>query len=176
MNVHDLNLREGQRYYICILANATDLEFEKFTQHLEQNSGCSNGIVVDTTPPTAGQVWVGSHLQHWRYQIDRSQLNIYWSSFVDVETFGLSSHHSGIFKYEYAVGTSPEGVDVRDYVDVGVTNMAVATGLTLQEGHTYYVTNRGERLFTNTYVTTQKSKPFPKYFGERRIWGAPFPV
>ena len=38
------------------------------------------------------------------FQIDRSQLNIYWSSFVDVETFGLSSHHSGIFKYEYAVG------------------------------------------------------------------------
>ena len=55
-------------------------------------------------------------------------------------------------------GTSPEGVDVRDYVDVGVTNMAVATGLTLQEGHTYYVTIRGERLFTNTYVTTQKSE------------------
>ena len=53
-------------------------------------------------------------------------------------------------------GTSPEGVDVRDYVDVGVTNMAVATGLTLQEGHTYYVTIRGERLLTDTYVTTQR--------------------
>ncbi|KAK2158684.1 hypothetical protein NP493_1763g00001 [Ridgeia piscesae] len=156
MNVHDLNLREGQRYYICILANATDLEFEKFTQHLEQNSECSNGIVVDTTPPTAGQVWVGSHLQHWRYQIDRSQLNIYWSSFVDVETFGLSSHHSGIFKYEYAVGTSPEGVDVRDYVDVGVTNMAVATGLTLQEGHTYYVTIRAtDHVGRSTTTTSQ---------------------
>ncbi|KAK2161993.1 hypothetical protein NP493_1549g00025 [Ridgeia piscesae] len=142
VNVHGLPLREGQRYYICILANVNDLEFEKFTQHLEQNSECSNGIVVDTTPPTAGQVWVGSHLKHWRYQIDHSQLNIYWSSFVDVETFGLSSHHSGIFKYEFAVGTSPEGVDVRDYVDVGVSNMAVATGLTLQEGHTYYVTIR----------------------------------
>ena len=55
-------------------------------------------------------------------------------------------------------GTSPEGVDVRDYVDVGVTNMAVATGLTLQEGHTYYVTIRGEKLLSNTYVTTQRSK------------------
>ena len=46
---------------------------------------------------------------------------------------------------EYCVaGTSPEGVDVRDYVDVGVTNMAVATGLVLKDGLTYYVTVRGE--------------------------------
>ena len=61
------------------------------------------------------------------------------------------------------VGTSPEGVDVRDYADVGVTNMAVATGLTLQEGHTYYVTVRGERLFTNTYVTIQTTYVLVKY-------------
>ena len=38
------------------------------------------------------------------FQIDHSQLNLYWSSFVDVETFGMSSHHTGILKYEYAVG------------------------------------------------------------------------
>ena len=69
VNIHGLPLKEGQRYYICILANATDLEFEKFTQHLEQNSECSNGIVVDTTPPTAGQVWVGGRQNHWRYQV-----------------------------------------------------------------------------------------------------------
>ncbi|KAI0242789.1 hypothetical protein LSAT2_011095 [Lamellibrachia satsuma] len=138
VNVHGLSLNEGQRYHICILANATDLQFEKFTQHLEQNSECSNGIVVDTTPPIAGQVWIGSHQKHWRFQIDRSQLNIYWSSFVDVETYGHSSHHSGILKYAYAIGTSPGGVDVRDYVDVGITNMAVATGLTLQDGRSYF--------------------------------------
>jgi len=40
-------------------------------------------------------------------------------------------------------GTSPGGVDVREYVHVGVTNMAVATGLTLHDGLTYYVTVRG---------------------------------
>ena len=40
-------------------------------------------------------------------------------------------------------GTSPEGVDIRDYVEVGVTNMAVMTGLTLHDGQTYYVTVRG---------------------------------
>ena len=40
-------------------------------------------------------------------------------------------------------GTSPEGVDIRDYVEVGVTNMAVTTGLTMHDGQTYYVTVRG---------------------------------
>ena len=40
-------------------------------------------------------------------------------------------------------GTSPEGVDIRDYMEVGVTNMAVTTGLTLHDGQTYYVTVRG---------------------------------
>ena len=38
------------------------------------------------------------------FQIDQSQLNIYWSSFVDVEAYGHSSYHSGILKYEYGIG------------------------------------------------------------------------
>ena len=46
----------------------------------------------------------------------------------------------------FVSGTSPEGVDVQDYTDVGVTNMAVATRLTLQDGSTYFVTVRGESV------------------------------
>jgi len=72
VNVHDLPLQEGQRYYICILANATDLKFEKFSQHLEHRTDCSNGIVVDSTPPFPGRVWIGSHSNHWSYQVDTS--------------------------------------------------------------------------------------------------------
>ena len=77
VNVHGLSLNEGQRYHICILANATDLQFEKFTQHLEQNSECSNGIVVDITPPIAGQVWIGSHQKHWRFQVGQYNVNMF---------------------------------------------------------------------------------------------------
>ena len=47
-------------------------------------------------------------------------------------------------------GTSPDGVDVQDFVDVGVTNMAAATGLTLLDGLTYYVTLRG--MYSYVYV------------------------
>ena len=85
VNVHGLALKEGQRYHVCILANATDLQFEKFTQHLEQNSECSNGIIVDRTPPITGQVWVGSHQEHWSFQVGQwsssGQDNVHhWSS------------------------------------------------------------------------------------------------
>ena len=69
VNVHDLTLMEGQRYHICILANATDILVGNVTEHLQQTSGCSNGIVVDRTPPIAGQVWVGSVQNHWSFQV-----------------------------------------------------------------------------------------------------------
>ena len=49
-------------------------------------------------------------------------------------------------------GASPKGVDVRDYADVGVTNVAVATGLTLQDGNTYFVTVRGQLFMFIIYV------------------------
>ena len=73
VNVHDLTLNEGQRYHICILANATDILVENVTEHLQENSECSNGIVVDRTPPIAGQVWVGSHQKHWSFQVGQTE-------------------------------------------------------------------------------------------------------
>ena len=55
----------------------------------------------------------------------------------------------------YVAGTSPQGVDIRDYVDVGVTNMAVAKSLTLQDGQTYYITVRGESVFVASHLCGQ---------------------
>ena len=52
-------------------------------------------------------------------------------------------------------GTSPEAYDVSDYVDVGVTNMAVATGLVLKDGMTYYVTVRGEHFLSEFRVQSK---------------------
>ncbi|XP_078616241.1 uncharacterized protein LOC144884661 [Branchiostoma floridae x Branchiostoma japonicum] len=54
----------------------------------------------------------------------------------------MSSHHSGIQKYELAIGSSPSGVDIQDFRDQGVTNMAAVHNLHLQQGHTYYATIR----------------------------------
>ena len=46
-----------------------------------------------------------AHNYYYRiFQIDQSQLHIYRSSFVDVESSATSSHDTGVLKYEYAIG------------------------------------------------------------------------
>eukprot|EP00058_Branchiostoma_floridae_P000533 XP_002586021.1 hypothetical protein BRAFLDRAFT_110187 [Branchiostoma floridae] len=140
VNIPGLGLHHGRRYHICIHADRTVLQFETFEQTLAEVDTCSNGITVDLTPPLPGQVWINRREQ--AFQTSVSELHVFWDSFVDVEEHGMSSHHSGIQKYELAIGSSPSGVDIRDFRDQGVTNMAAVHNLHLQQGHTYYVTIR----------------------------------
>lgn len=60
-------LEHGQRYVFCIHAEYTEIQHEKWTQILPEINTCSDGIVVDLTPPTAGNVWIGTQGQ--RYQV-----------------------------------------------------------------------------------------------------------
>lgn len=60
-------LEHGQRYIVCIHAEYTEIQHEKWTQILPEINTCSDGIVVDLTPPTAGKVWIGTQSQ--RYQV-----------------------------------------------------------------------------------------------------------
>ncbi|CAH1242631.1 Hypp6913 [Branchiostoma lanceolatum] len=141
VNVRGLDLQNGQRYFVCVFAEETMLEFEKFQQAAEEVSVCSNGVVVDKEPPVPGEVHVG--LGNENYQTSKTELPIVWESFRDVEVHGNTGHqHSGVMKYEYAIGTSPLVMDVLQFVDIGLTNHVVARGLWLQSGHTYYVTVR----------------------------------
>ncbi|XP_066275498.1 uncharacterized protein [Branchiostoma lanceolatum] len=140
VNVLGLALRHGRRYHICVHADQTVLQFEMFDQTLAEVDTCSNGVTVDLTPPLPGQVWVNRRDQD--FQTSTSELYVYWDSFVDVEEHGMSSHRSGIQKYELAIGSSRSGVDIKKFKDVGVTNMAIMRNLRLQHGHTYYVTIR----------------------------------
>ncbi|XP_035696852.1 uncharacterized protein LOC118430249 [Branchiostoma floridae] len=140
VNVPGLQLHHGRRYHICIHADRTVLQFETFEQTLAEVDTCSNGITVDLTPPLPGQVWINRRDRD--FQTSVSELYVFWDSFVDVEEHGMSSHHSGIQKYELAIGSSPSGVDIQDFRDQGVTNMAAVHNLHLQQGHTYYATIR----------------------------------
>ncbi|XP_078696223.1 uncharacterized protein LOC144924666 [Branchiostoma floridae x Branchiostoma belcheri] len=152
VNVPDLELHHGRRYHICLHANKTVLQFETFDQTLSVDT-CSNGITVDLTPPVPGQVWVNRRDQ--AFQTSTSELYVYWDSFIDVEEHGMSSHHSGIQKYELAIGSSHGGMDIRDFADHGVANMAAVHNLRLQHGHTYYVIIRASDYvgFTVTSVS-----------------------
>lgn len=53
---------------VCIHAVHTVIVHEKWTQVLPEISECSDGVVVDLTPPLAGKVWIGS-TQGLEYQV-----------------------------------------------------------------------------------------------------------
>ncbi|XP_033637440.1 uncharacterized protein LOC117298344 isoform X1 [Asterias rubens] len=141
VNVQDLSLEHGKCYRICIHADEVTIEHEKWTETLPSVSSCSDGVVVDTTPPTPGSVWIGWG-NHNKYQSSTSKLVIQWESFSDVEEHGLARHHSGIKYYEYAIGSMPGGSDVIDFTRVGIANSIIIHSLRLQNGHAYYAVIR----------------------------------
>ena len=71
VNVPDLFLMHGKRYRICIHADQKTIKHEVWTETLPPVSSCSDGVVVDTTPPTPGSVWIGWN-QHQVYQVKSS--------------------------------------------------------------------------------------------------------
>lgn len=77
--------------------------------------GSTDGVDVDTTTST-------------------TSLQANWPDSTD-ET-------SGVDRYEYAVGTTPGGTDVRDYTDVGTETSITIDGINLTDGVTYYVSVR----------------------------------
>jgi len=54
-------------------------------------------------------------------------------------------------------GTSPQVADVVGFTSVGVATEAIARGLSLQSGHTYYATIRGRNLYSIVCACTVKS-------------------
>ncbi|XP_038071216.1 uncharacterized protein LOC119740085 [Patiria miniata] len=141
VNVPGLSLQHGSCYRICIHANRVVLQHETWNQTLPSVSSCSDGVVVDTTPPTPGSVWIGGG-QHQAFQRSSSELVLHWDSFTDGEEHGLSSHHAGIQYYEYAIGSFRGGSDVTDFTRLGLTDSVIVNSLRLQHGHSYYGTVR----------------------------------
>ncbi|XP_055958617.1 uncharacterized protein LOC130013975 [Patella vulgata] len=133
-------LKHGRRYYICIRADAAVAGYEKWTEDLEEVNACSDGVTVDLTPPNGGRVWV-ENLKDFKYQSSDSDVAVYWDSFLDVEeNGGKTVHPSGISKYHLYIGSIEGGEDIVTKHNVGLINHKIFHHLSLQNGHTYYVT------------------------------------
>ncbi|CAH1794767.1 unnamed protein product [Owenia fusiformis] len=140
VNVFNLTLVQGRRYVVCVSANETYIQHERFEAHHAAVKTCSDGVIVDTTPPTAGTVILHAETygtQH--YQVSKSELFVSWTDFVD-EDETSKNHHSGIKLYQYAIGTHLFGTDVVEFTSVGITNYHRITGLNLKDGGEYFVT------------------------------------
>ena len=94
----------------------------------------SDGVLIDSTPPQRGVIVHGLVWPGHRYQADDRKLAAHWYGFTDLE--------STVEYFEWAVGTSPNGTDVRDYVNVG-SNVTFEADLYLQNGKEYFVSVLG---------------------------------
>lgn len=90
--------------------------------------GSSNGIIVDQTPPSTPDV-----LDDGQFIFDLHSIHGSWSA---------NDPESGITKYEYSVGTTAGGTDVKSWVNVGTGLNALISGITLANGKTYFVNVR----------------------------------
>ncbi|MDD5567458.1 MAG: fibronectin type III domain-containing protein [Patescibacteria group bacterium] len=102
----------------------------------------SDSAVVDlgpyffdsTEPPATTQVKDGASSDiNWANS--SSSLAANWPEIVDAT--------SGLLKYQYAIGTSSGGTDVRDWTNHDTSTSISLTGLSLTEGSTYYLSIRG---------------------------------
>jgi len=53
-------LVHGKRYIVCIHAPKTNIQQETWLETLPETNVCSDGVVVDLTPPKAGLVYMGN--------------------------------------------------------------------------------------------------------------------
>lgn len=61
-------LKHGTRYIVCVHADLKVIDRGTWMEELPAVSTCSDGVVVDLTPPMAGKVWI-SHSPDIRYQV-----------------------------------------------------------------------------------------------------------
>ena len=99
---------------------------------------------VDTSAPTGGTVFDGTSVGVDANFNDASlsSLSANWS--------GFSSGASGLSKYQYSIGTTAGGTDVKGWTDNSTTTSVTATSLTLQTSKLYYVNVRAVDAAGNT--------------------------
>ena len=93
----------------------------------------TNGVLVDTSPPTRGRVTDGPVGRDIVFQRETNILYASWSGFSENET---SIHH-----YELAFGTSQNESDIQPFTDVGLVTSSASSNLLVSElknGLTYY--------------------------------------
>jgi len=120
------SLTDGRRYHVTVKAvNGAGLS----------TSSASNGVVVDGSPPDLGTVSDGpTPGADIDTQPRTSPIEATWTAFTDLQ--------SGITRYEYAVGTTAGGTEMRGFTPVGTATSVTASGLSLTPGTRYFVSVR----------------------------------
>ncbi|XP_066300263.1 uncharacterized protein [Branchiostoma lanceolatum] len=118
-----LTLFPGKTYYVTVTAcNAADL----------CTSVTSDGVIPDNSPPVAGRVMDGTLGSDVKYQATSNTLAAHW--------YGFTDPHSGLSHYEWRAGTTKGGDDIMSVKKLHLTDVAIATNVSLPEKTAIYVT------------------------------------
>lgn len=115
-----LTLANGATYYVSVKALNGAGAYSAV--------GSSDGIVLDSTPPGTPAV-----TDDGQFSSDPTSIHARWTG---------NDLQSGISKFEYSVGSAMGATDVKTWTSVGTNSQATITGLSLANGHTYYVNVR----------------------------------
>ncbi len=115
-----LALADGATYYVAVKA--------RNNANLYSGTGVSNGVKIDTTPPTTPTVSVPDVFSSSNTYLEGS-----WSS---------SDAHTGVTEYQVSVGTAAGLADTKDWFSAGTQTSMVISGLTMTNGQTYYINVR----------------------------------
>ncbi len=88
----------------------------------------------DSTAPSVPASAAITTTNGGRYTHDLTMLEVEWETATDAT--------AGLREYQYAIGTTEGGTDVRGFTGVGLKTEVRADGLTLQDGVTYHVSVR----------------------------------
>lgn len=100
------------------------------------NAESARDFGVDTTAPTGGTVFDGTTTSVDAAYNDGSlsSLSANWS--------GFDATVSGLARYDYSIGTTAGGTDIKSWTSNGTSTAVTATGLTLQTSQLYFVNVR----------------------------------
>ncbi|MCL6628368.1 MAG: carboxypeptidase-like regulatory domain-containing protein, partial [Armatimonadetes bacterium] len=94
----------------------------------QDNMTVQDFTITDATPPTTPTV-----MDDGAYQTSSTTFHVWWTPSSDPE--------SGILEYRYAISASPSSLDIipgGEWLTVGLAREHTRTGLSLENGQTYY--------------------------------------
>lgn len=125
--ISGLTLASGTTYFVSVRAVDAAGNVSSATS--------SSGVVIDTMPPNPIiSIADGRDASDDLWSQLTSELSANWSATTD--------SLSGLAGYQYALGTSVGGTQLRSWNDAGLVTSLTATGLTLLDGTRYYVSVR----------------------------------
>lgn len=144
----------GNEANVTIGGHITDTQYHWQARTKDEHGAYSSWVVypaadpdygIDTSAPTGGSVVDGTDASDDDYNDGSlSSLSAFWTGTEPTSTV------SGLQKYQYAIGTTQGGTDIKAWTDNGTTTTVTSTGLTLQTSIKYYFSVRAVDNAGNT--------------------------